>query len=157
MDVMEDAITFFAGLFCVLSIILFFKIWGACNNISEIKRILQSLINEPTCLTEIIKSKSKTEQNVPNIENDLDSSMVLEIAELEVMLSGISSVEKKYARLNCFLDRKWKELNGTTNILNQKSNHNKWVKIIEEISPLYCNIGKTIPEDYQNKEVKFLV
>lgn len=37
---MEDILTIIAIVWSILNLVLFFKLWGMCNNVSEIKKIL---------------------------------------------------------------------------------------------------------------------
>ena len=65
---METILTFISVVFCILSTILFFKVWGMCNNVCQIKDrlgagrihidelIYLSKTNDPTFTTKLQKA-----------------------------------------------------------------------------------------------------
>ncbi len=158
---METFITIIGAIFGILGIILFFKIWGATNDIAEIKKILASHYNVAVMGKYENAQKKTRSQTIEGGKEpsfideyvELEPDDARELAELEVMISGLSSDDKKYSMLNKFLKRHGDELVNTTTVFNMKKNHQRWFNILNAITPLYSNISRTIPSEFDENYV----
>lgn len=70
---MEALISVVAVVWSILCIILFFKIWRMCNNISAIRSILSK---EYECRSGISKDADKSNNQQSKSENDLSTSPI---------------------------------------------------------------------------------
>lgn len=140
---MEGFVFIVSVLFGILSLILFFKIWGACNDIAEIKSLMSQGNTQNFNAPISTKQKAQVDQNT--FKTQTMQQLTLMIAELEAALSDISSEEEKYSKLNKFLNREYKELKKYTLKGNEDEANAKWGFILEKIEPLYKSINRTIP------------
>ena len=75
----EDFLGILVIIFGILNIILFFKIWGMTNNVSEIKRILKDA-NETK--KELKKNKTKSKFNIGDQVTALSYNSILEVIDI---------------------------------------------------------------------------
>ncbi|MBD5302375.1 MAG: hypothetical protein HDS16_05190 [Bacteroides sp.] len=142
---MEGFIAIVSVIFGILSLILFFKIWGACDNIAEIKRLMSQGNTQKSDTSISIQRNNQVSQSQNIFESAVESPLALRIAELEATLSDISSEDDKYSRLNKFLNREYKNLKKYTLKGNESQANATWKLILEKVEPLYKSINKTIP------------
>lgn len=73
---MEDFVIFISIIFGILSLILFFKVWGMCNNVKKIKEHLIQVDNIEDKLSFLMSIKDKEKAKEMLISNILSNNNI---------------------------------------------------------------------------------
>lgn len=143
---MEGFIAVVSIIFGLLSLILFFKIWGACDDIKEIRNSI--------CGNTVRIDNSTHKEDEYHIEN-IKRSTVEEIwsddiKKLNRRMAKCQSDRERLDWLDKFLDGKASQLKKYTIKGGELVAMNNWALLIEWISPLYKTSGGEVPEEYKN-------
>lgn len=142
---MEGFITIVSIIFGILSLVLFFKIWGACDDIKEIRKSISG--NQQQCNN--ISHNTAHSDNTPGNTPIAESIYGEEIWKLENRLSKCQSDRDRLDYLDAFLRKKSSELKKYTLKGNESAAMNNWAALIEWATPIYETLGSDIPEEYK--------
>lgn len=137
---MEGLIALIAIISCVLGIILFFKVWMACNDIKRIRVKLLNSDNSQSSYAKAGETRSKTKLSVWSSD----------LQRLNEMLSKRDSLQSKIDCLNTFLKKRSEDLKKYTCKGNEQHAMALWKELIDRITPIYENLGSTPPREYIN-------
>lgn len=145
---MEGFVFIVSVIFGILSLVLFFKIWGACNDIAEIRRLMSRGNTQRFYTSDNPANQTSEYQYNNSVDSQIESSLNLKIAELEAVLSNIPSVDDKYSKLNQFLNKEYKHLKKYTLKGSEGQANKTWQYILNGVTPLCKSIGYSIPDEY---------
>lgn len=143
---MEELIAIISVIGAVLGIILFFKIWGACNDINEIRKLLSGnrLQHDSTDY-----STTQPEDN-SNRAPMAEAIYGEEIQNLENKLFECQSDRERLDLLDKFMEGKSQQLKKHTLKGNEHAAMKNWKALIEWASPIYKTMGYNIPGEFIN-------
>lgn len=130
---MEDILVILALLWSVLCVILFFKLWGATNNLNKIREIITP---QQPANPVLEAGKYIALGNKEKAQEIID-------ARLDAILTSVLSTPMSRVDFNAWL---------TLSDLNkwQADVKGKWARSLSESEIFYSALGLTIPERYKN-------
>ena len=142
---MEAIIGIIAFVFAILNVCLFFKLWGACDDIKEIRNSMPLSMQKP------ITNKPNQQISLGNKEEyEGQSIWDSDMRKLGRKLSKCNSSQEKIDCLNDYLNHKLNDVKKYTLKGNEAYSMSQWMDLLNRISPFYNAIGKSIPEKYIN-------
>lgn len=142
---MEAIIVIIAFVFAILNLCLFFKLWGACDDIKEIRNNISLPVQKPAT------NKPNRQISLKNIEEYEEQSIwYSDMQKLHHKLSKYNSTQEKIDCLNNYLNNKLNDVKKYTLKGSEAYAMSQWSDLLNCISPFYNAIGTSIPEKYLN-------
>ena len=143
---MDELIAVISVLGAILGVILFFKIWSACDDIHEIRKLLSGNRQQHD------DTDHSTVQPINNSGNTYIAEEIYgdEIRDLENKLFECQSDRERLDYLDNFLRKKSSQLLKYTLKGNESSAIRNWKALLEWASPIYKTMGYNMPGEFIN-------